>query len=69
MTVNAFIVAFTFTMEEGELKSSSHIGEKVRSYSIDFKLEVIRYAEIMLPRRNIKLIEAVFVTGGKSETK
>ena len=34
-----------FTTEECELKSSSHKGEKVRSYSIDFKLEVIRYAE------------------------
>ena len=32
-------------MEECELKSSSHKGEKVRSYSTDFKLEVIRYAE------------------------
>ena len=32
-------------MEECELTSSSHKGEKVRSYSIDFKLEVIRYAE------------------------
>ena len=32
-------------MEECELKSSSHKGEKARSYSIDFKLEVIHYAE------------------------
>ena len=30
---------------ECESKSSSHKGEKVRSYSFDFKLEVIRYAE------------------------
>lgn len=35
-----------FTTEECELTSSSHKGEKVRSYSIDFKLEVIRYAEM-----------------------
>ena len=28
----------------GKLKSTSHKGEKVNSYSIDFKLEVIRYA-------------------------
>ena len=32
-------------MEECDLKSSSHKGEKMRSYSFDFKLEVIRYAE------------------------
>ena len=32
-------------MEEQELKSTSHKGEKVCSYSTDFKLEVIRYAE------------------------
>lgn len=60
-------------MEECELKSSSHKGEKVRSYSTDFKLEVIRYAETnsnhAAAKKYKKLIETAFVTGGKSETK
>ena len=29
---------------DGKLKSTSHNGEKVHSYSIDFKLEFICYA-------------------------
>ena len=59
-------------MEECDLKSSSHKGEKVRSYSIDFKLEVIRFAETNsnhAAAKKYKLIETAFVTGGKSETK
>ena len=29
---------------DGKLQSISHKGEKVHSYSVEFKLEVIRYA-------------------------
>ena len=32
-------------MEESLLKPTSHKGDKVRSYSIDLKLEILRYAE------------------------
>ena len=35
-----------FKMAEESLRSASHKGEKLRSYTTDFKLEVVRFAEL-----------------------
>lgn len=36
---------FAFIMEEDQIKSSSHKGEKGKSYPLKFKLDTISYAE------------------------
>ena len=59
-------------MEESLLKPRFHEGDKVRSYSIDLKLEILCYAEAncihAASKTYTKLIDTVFETGrgGKS---
>ena len=54
-------------MEESLLKPRFHEGDKVRSYSIDLKLEILCYAEAncihAASKTYTKLIDTVFETG------
>ena len=57
-------------MEEGngEIKSTSHKNEKVKSYILGFKVAVVKYAKetsIGAASRNLMLIEKEFVNGRK----
>ena len=58
-------------MEVDEPSTTSHKGEKVRSYTISFKLQVIEYAEnhsIAAAAQNIRLTVILFVIGRKTRT-